>query len=229
MSDTEGQQWDKRPVPDPTVLTTEQLMREIGALRGVLEARMDSIGVRIDAIDKATTLRLETIDGIPGSIDEKVSHLATIMETRFDGISGQFRERDTRSERESRDNKVAVDAAFAAQKEAASEQNKSNSLAISKSEAATAEALVKLSQLVDVAVNALRDKLDDLQDRIGDVSRDVRAAQASAGGTTAGAELAQVAAERTRTLVFGVIAAIGVLAAIVLWVIETTGGQTPSG
>ena len=155
------------PVPDPSLLTTQQL-------REGLEGLEKLIDVRLDAMDAATLLRLTAFSNVPDQIRERVGDLqslhtekfhsqATQVDEKFTSVALQFEERDKRGERESRDNKVAVDAAFAAQKEAASEQNKSNTLAISKSEAATAETINKLEQLVSANIQGLNDKVDDIK------------------------------------------------------------------
>lgn len=155
------------PVPDPSLLTTQQLREGLSDLEKL-------IGVRLDAIDEATNLRLAAFAHVPDQIKERVGELRDLhnekfrsqsvqVEERFSSVALQFEERDKRGERESRDNKVAVDAAFAAQKEAASEQNKSNTLAISKSEASTAETINKLEQLVSANIQGLNDKVDDIK------------------------------------------------------------------
>lgn len=53
MTDDDKKDW--RPVPDPTALTTDQLRREIAALRELLEARLDGM-------DKNTSERLRAVD-----------------------------------------------------------------------------------------------------------------------------------------------------------------------
>jgi len=151
------------PQPDPTLLTTEQLLREVSSLRTYVDGQVKILEERLSGIDTATILRRETSDMIERGIGEKIGHLRELVEEKFESIAIQFKERDTRSERESRDNKVAVDAAFAAQKEAASEQNKSNTLAIDKSEKATAETLNKQSELFKTTTDALRDQVNDLK------------------------------------------------------------------
>jgi hypothetical protein len=116
-------------------------------------------------MDEATRVLNETVHRVPTEMQQAVGNLRDVMAQKFDSIEIQFKERDTRSERESRDNKVAVDAAFAAQKEAASEQNKSNTLAIDKSERATAETLAKQADLFESRTRALDDKIVELQRR----------------------------------------------------------------
>ena len=183
VSPTRG---DTRPIPDPTVLTTQQLYREVASLREV-------ISTRLDAMDRAITLLQATANRspTPGEIDLDLKNFKVLVDqkfmtvnekfdrilaqalerfatvdVKFEGVDGKFKERDTRSERESRDNKVAVDAAFAAQKEAASEQNKSNTLAISKSEAATSETLNKQADLFKSTTDALAGRIEDAKELV---------------------------------------------------------------
>jgi hypothetical protein len=165
------------PTPDPTSLTQEAVNRAIAAERDYedarilavkewAEGRIEVLQQRFDGIDRATVVLQETVSRTPTAIQIEIAHLRELDEEKFQSIATQFKERDTRSERESRDNKVAVDAAFAAQKEAASEQNKSNTLAISKSEASTAETINKLAELFTSATDALGDKIDDIKGRL---------------------------------------------------------------
>jgi cation transport regulator ChaB len=158
---------DSTPTPDPTVLTTEALTRAVQAERDYVDGRIAVLEERLRAIDVATRLLNETVNRVPTDVTKEVTHLRELMDERLTSVSIQFKERDTRSERESRDNKVAVDAAFAAQKEAAAKQDEGNAKAINKSEMATAETINKLSELFRTSAGALSDKIDDLKARVG--------------------------------------------------------------
>ncbi len=167
------------PIPDPTELTeqrvaqaTDQLRRELAAAIALADSQNEGVRrvfeTRLAAMDEAVRLIEIWRQRLPEDIAGKVRHLQELhderfktVEERFSGVALQFKERDTRSERESRDNKVAVDAAFAAQKEAASEQNKSNTLAIDKSEKATAETLNKQADLFKSTTDALDGRIED--------------------------------------------------------------------
>jgi len=162
--DTDG---GSRPVPDPTVLTTEALTRGLAGERDYVDGQLEVIRERLRGIDTATRLLNETVNRVPTALTEGLGHLEAVMDERFRSIDKQFAERDTRSERESRDNKVAVDAAFAAQKEAAAKQDEANSKAIDKSEAATSETITKLAELFKSTTDALAGKNDDLKERVG--------------------------------------------------------------
>ena len=136
-----GRNGGSRPVPDPTVLTDRAIDRLKDQLEQYIDGKVDVLVMRIDGIDEATKLRLAGVEGIPGQIREAVTSLELLHSEKFNSIQTQFKERDIRSEREARDNKVAVDAAFAAQKEAAAKQDEANQKAIDKSEKATGETI----------------------------------------------------------------------------------------
>ncbi len=154
------------PVPDPTVLTTQQLVREIAASREIIETRLD-------AMDIATQINKVANDNIPRMIDEKVRQLSILVDEKiaglmekFHSIDVQFKERDTRTEQYSKDSKVAVDAALQAAKEAVGEQNKSSALAIAKSEAATNKQLDQIGTLIQTTTKGLDEKINDLKGRL---------------------------------------------------------------
>ena len=92
------------PVPDPTKLTTEQLRRELGALREIIETRLDGMDRATElASEQAAVVRAE-IEQIRGRLREEtaaeVARLRELLETRLDGmdraIAIQFTERDAR-------------------------------------------------------------------------------------------------------------------------------------
>ena len=154
-----GEQRDTRPVPDPTVLTTQQLIREIALSREIIETRLT-------ASDKAIELYQKINDKIPDIIIASVLRLQELHEEKFKSIQIQFLERDVRAEQTSRDSKVAVDAALQAAKEAVGEQNKSSALAIAKSETSTNKQIDGINALVASATAGLNDKIDDIKGRI---------------------------------------------------------------
>jgi hypothetical protein len=181
------------PSIDPTTMTSKAILREVELLEASFERRIRSIenelavrlkmredivveqlavrDERLSGIDEATKLRLAGIEGIPSQIDAKVGTLKAVMDEKFDSIATQFQERDTRSERESRDNKVAVDAAFAAQKEAAAKAEENGQKGIDKSEAATQETINKLSQLFQTNMGALAQSQTDIKDRLSEIDK----------------------------------------------------------
>jgi hypothetical protein len=150
-----------RPVPDPTVLTTQQLNREILSLKELLAARFEGY-------DKAIELLQARADKSPSIdvVDVNVKSLGALVDEKFKGVQIQFQERDIRTEQTSRDSKVAVDAALQAAKEAVGEQNKSSALAIAKSEAATTKQIDSIVLLIQSSNKGIDDKIDDMKNRL---------------------------------------------------------------
>jgi len=149
-----------RPVPDPTQLTTEQLLRENKWLRELLESRLDAMDKAVDRVQQSI------LDKIPLEIDLRVEHLKELVAEKFSSIQTQFIERDTRTEQTQRDSRVAVDAALQAAKEAVGEQNKSSGLAIAKSEASTTKQIDGLQVLISNVSAALDGKITDVKERM---------------------------------------------------------------
>src|ERR1017187_3751953 len=118
---------DSRPTPDPTVLTTQQIIREVGSTREVLEAKIGGIDRVVEVlIAHSKTMRLE--------IGEKVDHLQALVEEKFSGTYAQLSQRDILAKELALATKTAVDAALQAAEKAVGKQNESNAEAIKKSE-----------------------------------------------------------------------------------------------
>lgn len=159
--------WNPPPTVDPTEQSQRALDREATQLRREIKATKDLLSQRLDGIDQAVDVKVQTVTDQHHEIEGHIGHVRELTDEKFSAVTQQFKERDIRSEREARDNKVAVDAAFAAQKESAAETNKSNTLAIAKSEEAQKETVDKLGELFTTAVAALTDKVDDQKERTG--------------------------------------------------------------
>lgn len=142
---------------------------QLEQLEQLLTAKIDgmntALSARLVGMDEATRLRYEKVEQLAPAIKEQVARLQSLHEEKFASVATQFKERDTRSERESRDNKVAVDAAFAAQKEAAAKQDEANQKAIDKSEKATTDTIKTNAELVRTTTDGLSGKIDDLKVR----------------------------------------------------------------
>lgn len=154
------------PIPDPTLLTTEALKREISALKELMTTRLD-------AMDKAMSIFSENLQRTPTDTDKQIGHLKELIFGRFDTVAEQFNsvqtqfvERDVRVEHTARDTKTAVDAALAAQKELASKQADSFGLSIGKSENATTKQIDQLGVLIQQSTKASDDKIGDIKDRL---------------------------------------------------------------
>jgi hypothetical protein len=154
------------PVPDPTVLTTEALTREIEHLKELFNQR-------VTAMDKAMDLFNENITRVPTDTDKQIHHLERLMHSQFSVVDEKFRsvytqfsDRDSRVEQTARDTKVAVDAALQAAEKAVSKQNESFSLSIAKSETATIKQIDQQGIIISTSTAALNDKIEDMKARL---------------------------------------------------------------
>jgi hypothetical protein len=161
-TNTEGNGGGPRIVtttPDPSVLTTEALAREILALK-------ELVFIRLDGMDKAVDLFSETLTRTPTDVDKQISHLKALHEEKFQGVEKQFMERDVRIEQAAVATKIAVDAALSAAKEAVGSQNLANAAAITKSEAATVKQLDGIIALIGSNTKGTDEKISDIKSRL---------------------------------------------------------------
>jgi hypothetical protein len=128
----------RRPDPDPTLLTTEQLLRSIASLREESKQWVDALQLLLEA---------------------KIAGKDNFYSEKFDSIQTQFKERDIRTDQTASQVKLAVDAALQAQKEAAGEQAKSFSAATSKSETA----MNKQIEGLDGKITDVKDRLNRIE------------------------------------------------------------------
>lgn len=126
-----------RPSPDPTTLTTEQLLRENFWLRELLETRLDGM-------DKALVLLQARADRVPSETDLAVLRLRELTDEKFQAVTTRFG-----------DSKTAVDVAFTAQKEAAA-----------KTETSTTKQIDQIKELAAATFDGLRDKIDGVISRM---------------------------------------------------------------
>lgn len=144
------------PVPDPTLLTTEQLTQRIAALKELVETRLN-------AMDRASQLLHENVTRIPTETDRQVMHLRETSDEKFSSIQLQFVERDVRSKAAEIAAQVAVGAALQAQKEAAAAQNDANAAAITKSEAATVKQIDGIQVLLATIAKSFDEKIEGVK------------------------------------------------------------------
>lgn len=212
------------PVPDPTLLTTQQLLREMANLREV-------IFTRLDGNDRAIVLFNENLTRVPTDTDKQVQHLRELHEERivsvetgaslqlkaaidkftemFASIQVQFRERDVRSESSKIASDIALAAALQAAKEAVGEQNKSSTAAISKSEASTIKQIEQMGTLIQQVGKALDEKFSDVKDRLTLIE-----------GRTAGLGEARASHQVSAGFIVAVISTIIAFVAVVIAILE---------
>jgi hypothetical protein len=82
--------YGSRPIPDPTILTTQQLFQAIASLKEFLVAKIDAIegklSQRIDGMDEATELLRTRSDRVPSEVDKAVTALRTLVDERLAGF-----------------------------------------------------------------------------------------------------------------------------------------------
>jgi tetrahydromethanopterin S-methyltransferase subunit F len=170
---TDYHQQGLRPIPDPTVLTTAALAREVTSLK-------ELIFTRLDGMDKAVELFNENITRVPTDTDKQILHLKEfhgetfkiyderfkVHTEKFSAIEGQFSERDVRTQQVAELNQKAIDAALQAAKEAVGKQNDSFTSATSKQEAAFTKQIDQMGTLIQTTTGAINDKIDDIKSRL---------------------------------------------------------------
>ena len=176
------------PVPDPTLLTTQQLIREIKALQDIIEAKLAGTEKSLASLE---ILINEKIEAVVKRSDER--HAAVQMQfaeraVRFDqAISGALEvakaARDSLSHKtehvlelhnekfasvgkQFEQNAVALNSTLNATKETFREQQNAAALAIAKSEGAMAKQLDQITALMHTAIAGIESKIADMKDRL---------------------------------------------------------------
>jgi len=133
--------------------------RQIMGLRELLETRFsgmdkDIVGIH-SYMDKRRDDIREQINHLRDLVVSEVSKLSAVTDEKFQGVNGQFDERDTRTDQRAGDTKLAVDAAFAAAKEATA-----------KIEAGFTKQIDAMIAIIDTKTANLAGGLGDLKDRM---------------------------------------------------------------
>lgn len=170
---------ESKPNPDPSILTTDALQREVAIIDDKFK---DQAQVREREHASLQELFEAKLQGAGNITSEKF----TSVETQFDLIERQRVE-------QKKDTKDAVDAALSAAKEAVKEQTTASERSIAKSETATTKQLEQLTATfstailgVTTSINDLKDSnnntFGDLKDRIGKVETAVSNLAATKAG-----------------------------------------------
>jgi hypothetical protein len=148
-----------KPDPDPTLLTTAALLREIDQLKNLTRGWVDALQLLLES-------RLQDLEKFFDARQSLLVERFSVVNQQFESIKVQFAERDTRTEQTAAGVKIAVDAALQAAKEAVAEQNRSFALATGKSETATMKQIDALGLAIQTANKGLDDKIADMKDRL---------------------------------------------------------------
>jgi hypothetical protein len=136
---------DSRPVPDPTALTTVQLLRELGSLRDLLTARLD-------AKQEAFELRIANVEAV--------------MEERIASVFRMFDERDVRTAQASAAADQALNAALQAAKELVTAQGEASAAAAVKTETSFTKQIDQIGTIIQTQAIAFGDRLTEIKERI---------------------------------------------------------------
>ena len=192
------------PSPDPSLLTTQNL-------REGLENLKELIYSRLEAMDMATSLRLESYGKLPADVDARIAHLKEVVNEKFNAIEQQFKERDIRTEQAAIASKQALDAALLAAKELVGQQNTAIAEANAKSEASFTKQNDQTSVLISNSTQALTDRLQELKERID-----------RGEGQTSGTQDQRVESRAVTASALGVMAAVLAVATILLGIYAAT-------
>lgn len=158
------------PVPDPTVLTTQQLLREVAMAREILEAKLDGgmsvIEARLTENNRAIVLLQKATDMVPSHIRDAVGTLKDLHAEKFASIATQFIERDKRTEQLSIADKTAIAAALQAQKEAAGATAESTSIGLNKMENNFSKLIETLQIAIAQGFRNSDEKINDVKSRL---------------------------------------------------------------
>jgi hypothetical protein len=198
------------PSPDPTVLTTAALYREVAAVRELFTQRVDALTSERDRATAAAVLRMETLNR---ERMEQLVALRELLEGQIAGLEALVNEKFLAAERlrveQKKDTKDAVDAALSAAKEAVKEQTTASGLSISKSETATREQLKQQQETFTTSIEGLRRSIDELKDREVDDIRILRQSISDVSSVANGYGQQKVGATADRTSLYATAAAIG--------------------
>lgn len=146
-------------VPGPAYLTTEELRRDVSALREILQARLDGM-------DRATVVLSETVNRTPTAIQTAISHLKELHDERFHSVELQFSERDVRTEQASTAAGAALSAALQAAKEAVFENSQAAAKAAEKVEQSFTKQIDQIGLRIDTVAQGFDARLTELKERI---------------------------------------------------------------
>jgi hypothetical protein len=169
------------PRPDPTLLTTQQLLREMSSTRELFEVNLTAVQekftTRLDGMDIATRLLSETVNRTPTQIQVEISHVRELIqeklgslggqaEEKFNSIALQFAERDVRTNQAATASAQALAAALQAAKEAVFEQAQAAAKAAEKTELSFTKQIDQIQLQIKTIGDGFSDRIAELKERI---------------------------------------------------------------
>lgn len=240
--------FDRRPVPDPTVLTTEAANRQDAAVRTVIRSEIDHLSNLLDSkferLDERFTLqetrvgeqKKDTAEYLMGqlvnlqqiytadfaTVNQRFADNEVLLTEKFKFVYDSFTQLALRTAEQKSDTNTSLTAALAAQEKSAAATTLSSEKSIDKSEEATLERIRATENLLSSSSKANDDKYGDLKERLV-------AIEARTAGIGEGTTGARQHTESNRGLL-SVLAAtvIAVIAIITLVVTLTVSHSTPS-
>ena len=146
-------------IPGPPYLTTEELRRDVSALREILQARLDGM-------DRAAIVLSETVNRTPTAIQVAVDHLQELHNEKFASIAQQFTERDVRTNQASIAADSALKAALQAAKEAVFEQAQAAAKAAETTELSFTKQIDQIGLQISTVAKGYDDRIVELKERI---------------------------------------------------------------
>lgn len=156
MPDGQDAAAEWKPIPDPTVLTTEALNREISLVREYIERSLTSMRTSFEA----------GRDAMHDLLDAKIDSSVALEDEKFRKVSREFELLERQREEQKGDTQKAVDAALTAQKEAVKEQTIASERAAGNQWSAMMKQMDQISATFNAAIDSIRRAIDDNKDRI---------------------------------------------------------------
>lgn len=191
-------------VPGPPFLTTEELRRDVSALREILQARLDGM-------DRANVVLSETVNRTPTVIQTEISHVRELVEEQFKSIALQFTERDVRTNQASIAADSALKAALQAAKEAVFEQAQAAAKAAEKTELSFTKQIDQIGLQISTVAKGYDDRIAELKERID-----------RGEGSTSGASESRTEQRLNTGALVGVIGAVVAVVALAVSIIIAT-------
>ena len=157
----EGERWT--PTPDPTLLTTDQLRREVASLQALLDTKIAANTERVEELQEQVDRRLTHIQEL---LDTRINAQREVVESEVDA-----RDASTSALRELMDERAsagqaALASALSAARELNAQQDLANAAAQAKAEASTAKQIDQLTTLIGTLDKATADRIGEIKERI---------------------------------------------------------------